>query len=36
MCNAIETGTLKSQMEDYEEKDDEDEDEIDYGDTEKV
>lgn len=36
MCNAIETGILKSQVENCEESGDKDDDEIDFDDAEKV
>ena len=36
MCNAIETGTLKAQVENFEEDDDKDDDELDFDNAEKV
>lgn len=37
MCNAIETGTLKAQVENFEDDDDDkDDDEIDFDNAEKV
>ena len=36
MCNAIETGTLRSQVKNCEKSDDTDDNEVDFDDAEKV